>query len=58
MSAIPEGTMDHLSQNTGAVPTVTDDVIKLQEKIMKQSGKCVSNKLTSNPPCRMILTSK
>ena len=42
MSAIPEGTMDHLSQNTGAVPTVTDDVIKLQEKIMKQSGKCVS----------------
>ena len=33
----------HKSINTtGAVPTATDDVIKLQEKINNQKQKCVS----------------
>lgn len=35
--------LGHKSINsTGAVPTATDDVIKLQEKINNQKMKCVS----------------
>jgi hypothetical protein len=34
----PGGTI----KTAGAVPTATDDVIKLQEKILKQQNKCVS----------------